>query len=316
MIVIAMTLDAIFGEPEPVWKRVPHPAVLMGRMVSALDGALNGGAMRRGKGALALVGLIVPVWLVARLLSLDIFLGVFEVIGAAILLAQRSLMDHVRAVADGLDGSLDAGRRAVAMIVGRETAALDEAGVSRAAIESAAENFSDGIVAPTFWFVLFGLPGMAVYKAVNTADSMIGYRSERYAEFGWAAAKLDDALNWVPARLSAGLIVLAGIMRRNDEDGEDGPLARYARRFDAVLEEAPLHRSPNAGWPEAATAHTLDIALSGPRLYDGRLSDDPFVNGYGRTALGAEDIRATIALIWRAWAILAGVATVAALLLL
>lgn len=157
---------------------------------------------------------------------------------------------------------------------------------------------------------------MAVYKAVNTADSMIGYRTERYEKFGWAAAKLDDVLNWVPARLSAGLIILAGMPHRNDEDRDDGPLARCTRRFDAVLEDAPLHRSPNAGWPEAATAHTLDIALSGPRLYDGEMTDDPLVNDYGRAELEAADIRATVTLLWRAWAILAGIAAVTVLLLL
>jgi len=316
MLAFALILDAVFGEPDWLWKRVPHPAVLMGRLVGALDGALNRGTGRRIKGAVALALLIVPVWLVARVLSFDLFLGVFEVLGAAILLAQRSLMDHVRAVADALDRSLDAGRGSVAMIVGRDTAALDEAGVARAAIESAAENFSDGVVAPAFWFALLGLPGIAIYKAVNTADSMIGYRTERYAEFGWAAAKLDDLLNWIPARISAVLIVSAGVFHKGDEDGHTGLITRFSRRFDAVIEEAPLHRSPNAGWPEAATAHSLDIALSGPRDYDGSTTDDPFVNEYGREDLNADDTRATISLLWRAWGVMLVVVGIPALVLL
>jgi len=314
MLALALILDAIFGEPDWLWKRVPHPAVLMGRMVTALDRALNRGAARKAKGVLAVILLIAPIWLIAKLLSLDIFLGVFEVVGAAILLAQRSLMDHVRAVAAALDSSLNSGRYSVGLIVGRDTAGMDETDVARAAIESAAENFSDGVVAPAFWFAVLGLPGIALYKAVNTADSMIGYRTERYERFGWAAARLDDGLNWVPARISAVLVVLAGILRKQGRRGTS-PVAAFSRRFDAVMAEAPLHRSPNAGWPEAATAHSLDIALSGPRRYDGVLTDDPYVNGGGRKALGAQHIHATVALLWRGWAILAGVVVVGTLAL-
>ena len=300
MLFIAMIIDAVFGEPDWAWKRVPHPAVLMGRMIGALDRALNRGELRRAKGVIALIVSIIVVWIIARLLSLDIFFGVFEVIGAAILLAQRSLMDHVRAVAAALGLSVEFGRTEVAKIVGRETDTLDESGVARAAIESAAENFSDGVVAPAFWFLFLGLPGMAIYKVVNTADSMIGYRTERYEEFGWAAAKFDDLLNWIPARISAALIVLGSVLRKRDRWG-DGIIAAYSTRFDAVMEDAPRHRSPNAGWPEAATAYSLDIALSGPRIYDGEESSDPYVNEDGEQELKASDIIDTVQLLWRSW---------------
>ncbi len=204
MLALGLVLDAIFGEPDWLWRRMPHPAVLFGRAIDRLEELLNAGARRRAKGAVAILVLVVAVWLAAWLLSQGIFLGVFEVLGAAVLLAQRGLTDHVGAVADGLRVSLAEGRGAVARIVGRDPETLDQAGVARAAIESAAENFSDGVAAPVFWFLIGGLPGIAVYKAVNTADSMIGHRSERFAEFGWAAARLDDLLNWIPARLAGG----------------------------------------------------------------------------------------------------------------
>jgi len=304
MLMLAMILDAVFGEPDWLWDRVPHPAVLMGKLVDALDRALNRGAGRRAKGVIAVIVLILPIFIIARLLSLDIFFGVFEVIGAAILLAHRSLIQHVRAVAGALGLSLEEGRRAVAMIVGRDTAELDETAVARAAVESAAENFSDGVVAPAFWFLLLGLPGIAIYKAVNTADSMIGYRNDRYEEFGWAAARLDDALNWIPARISAALIVVAGMFRKGEEDAEDGPFARCSRRFDAVMVEAPQHRSPNAGWPEAAVAYSLDVALSGPRVYDGVETHDEYVNAYGREDMEAADVDAATGLLWQTWGVL------------
>ncbi len=299
MLALALLLDALFGEPDWLWKRAPHPAVLMGNLVGWLDKTLNRGAGRKAKGVIALIAVLIPVYIIARLLSLDIFFGVFEVIGAAILLAHRSLMDHVRAVTAGLHLSPEMGRRAVAQIVGRDTTELDESGISRAAIESAAENFSDGVIAPAFWFLFLGLPGIALYKAVNTADSMIGYRNARYEEFGWAAARFDDILNWIPARLTALLIVFAGVLRRRDRD--EGLLKDFSVRFDAVMEDAPRHRSPNAGWPEAAVAYSLALALSGPRIYDGALTDDPFVNADGERTLEADDIDDTLALLWRSW---------------
>jgi adenosylcobinamide-phosphate synthase len=291
MLALALVLDAIFGEPDWLWRRAPHPAVLFGRGIGWLEGLLNEGANRRAKGVVAVVVLAIAVWLPAWLLSQGIFLGVFEVLGAAVLLAQRSLADHVRAVADALRVSLADGRAAVARIVGRDPETLDQAGVARAAIESAAENFSDGVVAPVFWFLVGGLPGIALYKAVNTADSMIGHRSARYAEFGWAAARLDDVLNWVPARLAGFLICLAGPMSYG------GGL----RAMAVMMRDAPLHKSPSAGWPEAAIAASLGIALAGPRIYGGVLTDDPYMNDGGRKAAGPADIEAAVRLIWRAW---------------
>jgi len=207
---------------------------------------------------------------------------------AGALLAQRSLVDHVQAVGDGLRLSLASGRDAVALIVGRDVRGMDQPAVVRAAIESAAENFSDGVVAPLFWFALLGLPGLMVYKIVNTADSMIGYKTPRHAEFGWAAARLDDVLNWAPARLSALLIAAAHL------------------RFDiaaVVRRDAPLHRSPNAGWPEAAMAAYLDLSLAGPRSYDGTVRDFPWVNPQGRRSGDARDIDAAVRALWRAWAL-------------
>ena len=298
MLALALIVDAILGEPDWLWRRVPHPAVLFGRVIDWLEGLLNEGASRRAKGVVAVLVLLVMVWLPARVLSWEIFLGVFEVLGAAVLIAQRSLADHVSAVADALRVSLAEGRGAVARIVGRDPETLDQAGVARAAIESAAENFSDGVVAPVFWFLVGGLPGIAIYKAVNTADSMIGHRSERFAEFGWAAARLDDVLNWIPARLAGLLICLVGGGRA---------------AMKVMLRDAALHKSPNAGWPEAAIAASLEIALAGPRVYGGVLTDDPYVNAGGRTGAGPADIEAAVRLIWRAWVAVLAVAVLAVL---
>ncbi|MEM9043884.1 MAG: adenosylcobinamide-phosphate synthase CbiB [Pseudomonadota bacterium] len=292
MLALALLLDAALGEPDWMWRRLPHPVVVMGRAIGWWERRLNRGAYRQFKGTVMLGLLITVAGGVGAFLSHPGFGGLFEVLGAAVLVAQRSLIDHVRAVADGLDRSLEDGRRAVAMIVGRDTADLDESGVARAAIESAAENFSDGIVAPAFWFLVAGLPGILIYKMINTADSTVGYRNARYEAFGWASAKVDDLVNWVPARLSAAMICLVGT-----------GLAAWA----VVWADARLHRSPNAGWPEAAVAGSLEIALSGPRAYEGRMTEDPFVNPAGRRTLGSSDVRQTTALLWRAWAVLLGI---------
>jgi adenosylcobinamide-phosphate synthase len=222
---------------------------------------------------------------------------------ASTLLAQRSLHAHVARVAAALEtGGLAAGRAAVAHIVGRDTAALDEAGVARAAIESLAENFSDGVVAPAFWMAIAGLPGAAAYKAINTADSMIGHLSPRHAAFGWGAARLDDLVNLPASRLAALLIVAAALPDR------------AAAAWHAVRCDAPRHRSPNAGYPEAAMAGALGLALGGPRLYGGAPVDDARM-GDGRRAATAADIRAALALYRRADAVLIGVVAVVALTL-
>jgi adenosylcobinamide-phosphate synthase len=209
-------------------------------------------------------------------------------VAASALIAQRSLDEHVTAVARGLEeGGLEAGRRAVGMIVGRDTAALDEAGVSRAAIESLAENYSDGVVAPLFWLLAGGLPGAGLYKAINTADSMIGHKSERYFAFGWAAARLDDLVNLPASRLSALLLVAAAAVTT-------GANAHGAAQ--AVRKDARRHRSPNAGWPEAAMAGALGFALAGPRSYGGTMIDDAWM-GSGRSDLGPTDIRRALRLV-------------------
>lgn len=298
---LALILDALMGEPRWLWSRLPHPAVLMGRAVSALDTALNSGAGRRAKGAIALSALAAGALLLGLLIAWAGSLA--ELLCAAILIAQRSLSDHVGAVSAGLRRSPEAGRQAVSMIVSRDCRDMDEARVARAAIESAAENLSDGVVAPAFWFLLFGAPGIVLYKAINTADSMIGYRNDRYEAFGKAAARADDLLNLIPARLTGALIALL-----TGQIGHWGDITADARR----------HRSPNAGWPEAAIARALNVALAGPRSYDGTLQHLAWVNDGARQDIGADDIDAATRILWRVWtAILAltfGLAILASLL--
>ena len=283
-LILAMLLDAVFGEPRLLWDRLPHPAVLMGRLVAFLDRILNTVDDRKSKGMLALSFLCFTAVVIGSLLSQ--FGWVIEIIVAAILLAQKSLVDHVRTVATGLRTSIEEGRFAVSMIVSRDTKDMNEAQVARSAIESAAENFSDGVIAPAFWFLVGGLPAMLVYKFVNTADSMIGYKTEKYLEFGWASARFDDLLNWIPARLSMLFIVV---------------FAKQPVNFRAVISEAKRHKSPNAGWPEAAMARAINVALAGPRSYDGQLQQLPWVNETGRQTITADDVDAAVRILWRAW---------------
>ncbi|QQA43188.1 adenosylcobinamide-phosphate synthase CbiB [Pelagovum pacificum] len=284
-LLLAALLDAVAGEPRWLWSRVPHPVVIAGRLIDWLDGALNRGGFARVGGMAATLGLCgLAVTLGLLLAALPGALA--EVIVGAILLAQRSLVTHVAAVAQALRLSLGDGRMSVAMIVGRDTAAMTEPDVARAAIESAAENFSDGVVAPAFWLAVGGLPGLLLYKAINTADSMIGHRTPRHERFGWAAARLDDVLNWIPARLSALLIrVAAGWPDAN-----------------GLVADARRHRSPNAGWPEAAMARALSVALSGPRSYAGERIEAPFVHPNGRRDPGPQEIDRAVTILWRAWA--------------
>ena len=299
ILMLGMLLDAALGEPKWLWGRVPHPAVLMGRVIGWCDQRFNQGEDRKAKGAAVMAALGLGAMALGWLIAAVPDCGVLEVIVVAILLAQRSLADHVKAVADGLRLSTGDGRRMVARIVGRDTSGMDGPAVARGAIESAAENLSDGVIAPALWFLAFGLPGLLLYKITNTADSMIGYRTERHRDFGWAAARFDDLLNWVPARITATLIAL--VHGRPDA----API---------ILRDAPLHRSPNAGWPEAAMAVCLDVQLSGPRSYEGEVRDFPVVYPEGRAAIGAEEIDAAVTALWRTWAALLVIAAGIALI--
>jgi adenosylcobinamide-phosphate synthase len=288
ILTLALLCDAVLGEPKLIWDRLPHPAVLMGRLVGHLDRRFNRGKHLKRKGVGAVAALVVIGLLTGWLIHVLPDFGIVEIIVLAILLAQKSLVEHVRAVASGLRRSLPEGRAAVAMIVGRDTTDMAGPDVARAAIESAAENLSDGVVAPVFWYLILGLPGIVAYKLVNTADSMIGHMTPRYREFGWASARLDDVLNLIPARLTALLIALT--------HGWIDP--------KPVLRDAPKHRSPNAGWPEAALAPVLNVALSGPRSYHGQRKDFPWVWPEGRRDPGPDDIDAAADALWRVWAAL------------
>ena len=296
-LVLAMLLDAIFGEPKWLWDRAPHPAVLMGSLVGWLDTKLNN--RTREAGVLAVMVMVGSATFVGLIMAA--FPGIWaEVIFGAMLLAQRSLVQHVQKVADALRLSVSDGRDAVAMIVGRDVSGMDGPAVARGAIESAAENLSDGVIAPVFWFAIAGLPGLLIYKIVNTADSMIGYRTGRYEAFGWAAAKSDDVLNWIPARFTAFLI---------------WSVAEKKAPWRNIVHDAALHRSPNAGWPEAAMAPALDVSLSGPRSYDGAREEFPWVNPEGRKDAGPDDVDGTIGLLWKAWTLATSVIIVSAVMI-
>jgi adenosylcobinamide-phosphate synthase len=306
LLLFGIAIDALFGDWPAVFAHVPHPIVLAGRAISFFDRKLNRASRsdrrRRERG---IVTVIVLVGAAAALgLGID-WLCRGSLIGAAvealligILLAQRGLYEHVGAVGAALErGGLPAGREAVRHIVGRDPTRLDAPGVARAAIESLAENFSDGVVAPVFWYLLFGLPGLLAYKMANTLDSMIGHRTLRYRAFGWAAARFDDLLNIAPARLS-GLLLIAAAMFARDADA--------GRGFATMLRDAKKHHSPNAGWPEAAMAGALGLALAGPRDYaEGRVAD-PWL-GSGTPLARPADIDRALRLYALACLLLAGV---------
>ena len=288
ILLLAMAVDLVAGDPKWLYRLLPHPVVLLGRLIDALSRSLNRQALPRGRRiirgglcSLLVVGLAGGIGVALHVLLAGLPFGwIVEGLLASSLLAFRGLYDAVRAVARGLGESLAAGRAAVGHIVGRDPASLDAAGVARAAAESAAENFSDGFVAPVFWFLLLGLPGLLAYKAINTLDSMIGHRDARFEAFGKVAARLDDAANLLPARLAGLLIVLAAVLL---------PSASAAAAWRAMRRDAPKHRSPNAGWQEAAVAGALGLALAGPRHYGGQRVEDHWM-GDGRSAVTAEDL--------------------------
>lgn len=286
ILLIALILDYFIGDPDKVWTKIPHPAVLMGKTISWFDRKYNLGSARKIKGLITIFSLSLTAYFTGAFIHLIPDYGILELIFVTILLAHNSLVKHVKDVAIGLNNSLNEGRNAVSCIVGRQTKSLDESNVSRAAVESAAENFSDAVIAPAFWYMFFGLPGLFLYKMVNTADSMVGYKSEKYLEFGFGSAKLDDLLNLVPARFCGALMCLVHFSSKN---------------FVVMIKEAKLHASPNAGWPEAAMASILDIALSGPRIYDGKLSNDNFINEAGRYSMERNDIINAIKVLNKSW---------------
>ncbi|RIX99070.1 cobalamin biosynthesis protein [Aureimonas flava] len=298
---LALALDRILGDPDAVWRRVPHPVAGFGALIAAAERRGNQAhwpaRRRRAAGTVSILALLGLAALLGhglhRLLAPLGWPGLgVEALVASVFLAQRSLADHVGRVAGALDREgLAAGRRAVSMIVGRDPEALDEAGVARAAIESLAENASDGVVAPWLFLLVFGLPGLLAYKMLNTADSMIGHLDDRYRDYGWAAARLDDVANLVPARLTAGLLVLAAVLTSGRGAG-----VRAAR---AAWADGRRHRSPNAGWPEAAAAGALALALGGPRRYGTLAVEAPLLHAAGRRVATAADIRAALRLFRR-----------------
>ena len=306
----ALLIEAAFGYPAPLFQAIRHPVVWIGACIAWLDQRMNRDALppprRRRNGVIGLGLLLLAVGVPAVMLQLGLLwllphLAAIPLLGllVAAMPAQRSLGSHVHAVADGLSqGGLAGGRQAVSHIVGRNPASLDEAGVVRAAIESLAENFSDGVVAPAFWCGVLGLPGAALYKAVNTADSMIGHRTPRHQEYGWAAARLDDWVNLPASRLAALWIVLAAALL---------PGADPRGAIRAVRRDARRHRSPNAGWPEAAMAGALGLRLAGPRVYGSVRVEDGWM-GDGRADPGVADLRRALRLYSLACAIQIGVA--------
>jgi adenosylcobinamide-phosphate synthase len=289
IVIAALAFDGLIGDPDWLWRRLGHPVSLIGALIDALDRKYNredqSPQQRRSAGILTTAVLLVitaGVGALIQAVALQLPGGnIVIALIASIFIAQRSLYQHVDEVRSAFtEGGLVDAREAVSMIVGRDPQQLDEAGVCRAAIESCAENFSDGVVAPVFWLALLGLPGLLAYKAINTADSMIGHRTERYGSFGWAAARLDDLVNLVPARLSALLLAVAA------------PIAggSIGKSLEIVRRDASKHRSPNAGWPESAMAGALGLALAGPRRYAEHVADDPFLNAEANTQAAPDDI--------------------------
>lgn len=301
----ALLLDATIGWPQALYRWIGHPVGLFARIIETCETRWNqparSGASRRALGILTVAILVLMAGGFGLLLEalLVRLLGPWSWLGVALLaapgLAQRSLHDHVLPVAKALESNdLPMARTAVGMIVGRDTDGLDDAGVARATIESLSESFCDGVTAPLFWLLLLGLPGIWIYKAINTADSLIGHREVRWRAFGWAAARTDDVLNLLPARLAGMLICLSA-----------------GRGWRVLWRDAAKHDSPNAGWPEAAMAGALDVRLAGPIAYDGALSPKAWI-GDGSPQADAADIRRALTFYRRAcfclWLIAGGVA--------
>ena len=294
---LSLAIERALGYPDWLFRAIGHPVTWFGRLISFLDRRLNratdSDALRRRRGVLALLVIVlVPAAIGLALhvllwLTFPTGLVIAAILGSS-LVSQKSLAEHVEAVADALEtGGLTLSRIAVSRIVGRDPEKLDKAGVARAAIESLAENFSDGIVAPAFWTGVCGLAGGVAYKAANTADSMIGHKTPQYEAFGRAAARFDDWINLPASRLTGLLIVLAAfVVPGTDPRGAWRVMRRDARK----------HRSPNAGWPEAAMAGALGLSLAGPRAYGGEMVDDAYMGEGGRREAESTDIRQALKL--------------------
>ena len=302
ILLLAIILDMVVGDPDWLWRKFPHPVVGFGKVISILDQRLNrirdNRQMRKKFGVLALA-IMLLLALVAGLLLVGLFgqLGIIgfaiEIVIVAVLIAQKSMSDHIKAIIEPLSkGDIESARTAVGMIVGRQTAEMETSDVARSSIESLAENFSDGVVAPIFWYAILGLPGIFMYKMLNTADSMIGHKTVEHEDFGWASAKLDDVANWLPARISALLIAFAALISLGVQS--------FKNAIWTILNNASLHRSPNAGWPETAMAGALGIVLSGPRTYNGKITHEPYLNPTGRLKLTHLDLEAASKLFWLA----------------
>lgn len=302
ILLLAIILDMVVGDPDWLWRKLPHPVVGFGKVISVLDQRLNrirdNREMRKKLGMLALaimllLALIAGLLLVGLLQQFGIIGFAIEIVIVAVLIAQKSMSDHIMAIIEPLSkGDIESARTAVGMIVGRQTVEMETSDVARSSIESLAENFSDGVVAPIFWYAILGLPGIFMYKMLNTADSMIGHKTVEHEEFGWASAKLDDVANWLPARISALLIAMAALISLSVQS--------FKNAIWTVLNNAPLHRSPNAGWPETAMAGALGIVLSGPRTYNGKITHEPYLNPTGRLKLTHLDLEAASKLFWLA----------------
>ena len=287
LLVSALILDALLGELQILWRHLGHPVAWMAWLLLRGEDFLNkpdkNPGIRRFYGTLWFafcllfsVGIALLITHIASNILTDPWDDIITILIASIFLAYHSLLDHVGAVEKALlSGNLEGARKAVARIVGRDTHRLNPDGISRAAIESLAENFSDGVIAPAFWFLLGGLPGLVAYKLTNTADSIIGHRTERFQDFGWAAARFDDLLNFIPARITTLLLGLGGLFSGKGD---------IRRGLSVGSQYSPYHASPNAGWPEATMAGLLDIKLGGPRHYtDGKHKDNAWL-GNGREA--------------------------------
>ncbi|MBN2752833.1 MAG: cobalamin biosynthesis protein CobD [Rhodospirillaceae bacterium] len=314
ILLLALLFDAVVGDPYVLYRTIPHPVALIGKAIAVLERLWNhperSPQLRHALGVLllaVLAGGMAIIGLAMHGLALTLPYGwIIEALAVYVLIAQKSLYVHVRAVARSLkSGDLAKGRTAVSMIVGRDPNHLDEAGVCRAAIESCAESYSDGIVSPIFWYVLLGLPGLFAFKAVNTLDSMVGHLTERYKDFGWASARFDDVMNWIPARLSGLFLVLAAA---------PWPWASARRAWRVMCRDAKVHHSPNAGWPESAMAGALGLTLLGPRIYPGEVIDAPWI-GEGTPHATSDHITRSLKLYATA-CVLSGCAAIAALTLI